>query len=304
MQKNNRALTGAFLTSLGGICWGLSGSVGQYLFTAEHMDARWLVPIRLGAAGILLLLYCFLRYGSFVLKPWCSRRDRIDLLIYGLLGVSMCQFLYFLTIQLSSAAIATILQDLSPVLILLCECAALKRAPSRKDLLCVTLALAGVFLLSTHGSLTHLAIPPEALVTGILSAVCVTIYNVHPKRLLSVYPVVLLQGWAFLLGSILFALAFRSWTIPAVITPSGLAGILFVIIVGNLLAFPCYMSGVRLIGPKKSILYSFFEPLTAAVISVLFFQQPVHIADVFGFFLIFLMIILLSRTQEPSTQEN
>ena len=45
-MRTNKELTGAILTTLGGICWGLSGSMGQYLFTRQGMDSRWLVPIR------------------------------------------------------------------------------------------------------------------------------------------------------------------------------------------------------------------------------------------------------------------
>ncbi len=55
-MRTNKELTGAILTTLGGICWGLSGSMGQYLFTRQGMDSRWLVPIRLGLAGIILLV--------------------------------------------------------------------------------------------------------------------------------------------------------------------------------------------------------------------------------------------------------
>ena len=47
----NREIKGALLTLSGGACWGLSGSMGQYLFTRQGMDSRWLVPIRLGLAG-------------------------------------------------------------------------------------------------------------------------------------------------------------------------------------------------------------------------------------------------------------
>ena len=57
--------------------------------------------------------------------PWNFKknpRNVVDLLIYGLAGVSCCQFTYFLTIQLSSAGMGTILQDLSPVIILLVVC--------------------------------------------------------------------------------------------------------------------------------------------------------------------------------------
>ena len=45
---------GACLTMGGAACWGVSGCMGQYLFTREGMDSTWLVPIRLFLAGLIL----------------------------------------------------------------------------------------------------------------------------------------------------------------------------------------------------------------------------------------------------------
>jgi len=64
---------GSILTITGGACWGISGSVGQYLFTRQGMDSRWLVPIRLGFAGIILLIYGIIRFRGAVLDPWKNR---------------------------------------------------------------------------------------------------------------------------------------------------------------------------------------------------------------------------------------
>ena len=294
LKNENERKLGAALTLFGGACWGMSGSIGQYLFTAESMQSEWLVPVRLGLAGILLLAFSRIRYGRQVFAPWKNRTDAASLLIYGICGVSLCQFFYFSTIQYSSAAMATILQDLSPVMILIVTCMQEKRLPGIRELLCIVLALGGVFLLCTHGDPSHLTVPSRALLTGVLSAVCVTIYNVQPKKLLRRYPILILQGWAFLMGSVFFSVLFRIWTIRQVITAAGALGIAFVVLIGNILAFPCYMSGVRRIGPQKSILYGFSEPAVAAVITVTAFRQPIVPADIIGFLLIFLMIVLIS----------
>ena len=58
-----------------------------------------------------------------------NRRSFILLFVYGVLGVSLSQFTYFLTIQLSSAEVGTILQDLSPVFILMCTSVMRKSRP-------------------------------------------------------------------------------------------------------------------------------------------------------------------------------
>ena len=154
---------GACLTMGGAACWGVSGCMGQYLFTREGMDSTWLVPIRLFLAGLILCAFFFVKNRKMLFDPWNFKknpRNVVDLLIYGLAGVSCCQFTYFLTIQLSSAGMGTILQDLSPVIILLVVCIQQRRGPRVFEIFSILLALVGVFLITTHGSLTDLAISP------------------------------------------------------------------------------------------------------------------------------------------------
>lgn len=284
---------GAFLTLFGGACWGVSGCIGQYLFTRQGMDSTWLVPIRLFLAGLLMCGYYLVRNRKQLFAPWKGRRNAIDLLIYGLAGVSACQFLYFFTIQHSSAGVATILQDLFPVIVLAITCISGRRWPRAAEIGSIVLALAGVFLLTTHGSLTGLAISPIALASGVASAVCVVIYNMWPKNLQRQFSTPMLQGWAFLMGGALFLLLFRPWRMGYVPNLIGILGIAAVVLIGNVLAFSCYMQGVKLIGPQKASLYSFSEPVTAALISTLLLGSPFTPWDALGFGCIFVMLVLL-----------
>ena len=284
---------GAFLTLFGGACWGVSGCIGQYLFTRQGMDSTWLVPIRLFLAGLLMCGYYLVRNQKQLFAPWKGRRNAIDLLIYGLAGVSACQFLYFFTIQHSSAGVATILQDLFPVMVLAITCISGRRWPRAAEIGSIVLALAGVFLLTTHGSLTGLAISPIALASGVASAVCVVIYNMWPKNLQRQFSTPMLQGWAFLMGGALFLLLFRPWRMGYVPNLIGILGIAAVVLIGNVLAFSCYMQGVKLIGPQKASLYSFSEPVTAALISTLLLGSPFTLWDALGFGCIFVMLVLL-----------
>lgn len=215
---------------------------------------------------------------------------------------SFCQFTYFLTIQLSSAGVGTILQDLSPVLILLVVCIQQKRAPRLFEVFSIVLALGGVFMLTTHGSLTNMAVSPAALVVGIISAFCVVIYTIWPQNLQKQYPTPMLQGWAFLMGGTFFALVFRPWRMNYVPNAAGVAGIAAVVLIGNVLAFSCYMSGVMYIGPQKSSLFSFAEPVTAAIISTLVLGSPFTVWDAIGFVCIFLMLVLLFISNEKQAK--
>ena len=279
------------MTLAGSSCWGLSGSVGQYLFSVEDMDSKWLVPIRLCAAGAILLVYCFIRFGkSKTMEPWNNRKKAVTMLVYGIIGVACCQFLYSLTIQLSNAAIGTILQDLAPVFVLLYLCIRDNRRPYLLEIASVVMAFLGVFLLTTHGAPGGLAIPLISLITGILSAVCVMIYNVVSPGLTQTIPVTVVQGWAFVLGGVLFFLVFHVWDFHYIPTFRGLLGILSIIFIGNIAAYSLYIKGVLYIGPKRAVLYSFAEPVTAAVISALFMGTRYTVHDYVGFLCIFVML--------------
>ena len=298
-------IKGSALTMGGAACWGVSGCMGQYLFTREGMDSTWLVPIRLFLAGLILCGFFFIKDRKTLFAPWNVRknpRNAIDLLVYGLAGVSCCQFTYFLTIQLSSAGMGTILQDLSPVIILLVVCIQQKRAPRLFEVFSIVLALGGVFMLTTHGSLTNMAVSPAALVVGIISAFCVVIYTIWPQNLQKQYPTPMLQGWAFLMGGTFFALVFRPWRMNYVPNAAGIAGIAAVVLIGNVLAFSCYMSGVKYIGPQKSSLFSFAEPVTAAIISTLVLGSSFTLWDALGFGCIFLMLVLLFISNEKQAK--
>lgn len=294
------SVLGAALTLFGGACWGLSGSVGQFLFSTQGMDTRWLIPIRLTSAGIVLIIFSIIKYGKKTLGPFTTRIFRREILIYGLLGVGFSQFTYFLTIQLSTAAIATILQDLAPLIMIVWFCLIRRSAPKPKEIVSFLLAFGGVFLLVTHMNFQHLAVSPAALLTGILCAVGVAVYNISPVHLLEEFPVPILQGWSFVMSGIVTGLIFRPWTFDY--HPRGIAilGICTVIILGNLLAFPCYVTGLKYIGPEKAVLYGFAEPVSAAIISAVFLGTGFTVYDALGFAMIFAMMIIISRPEKEN----
>lgn len=54
------SVKGALLTMFGGMCWGVSGCVGQYLFTRQGMDSTWAGahPAVFGRCDSVHLLRC------------------------------------------------------------------------------------------------------------------------------------------------------------------------------------------------------------------------------------------------------
>lgn len=293
--KINQKFLGSVCAVASGVCWGLSGSMGQYLFTCQGMQTPWLVPIRLFLAGLLMLIFCLFRYGpEKTWQPFTNRRDAILSLLYAIPGVGLCQFLYFLCIQFSSASMGTILQDLSPGLTLIIVCFLSQRRPHALELAAILFAFLGVLSIVTHGNPKELTISPLALTTGIGSAVGIAVYNLIGRSILKKYPVAVMQAWAFFWGGLVMALVFRPWRISYQPNLTGYLGIAFVVLIGNIAAFSLYMTGLDRIGPVFAGLYAFSEPITAAVVTGIFFQTPFTIWDALGLVLILIMMICIS----------
>lgn len=293
--KINQKFLGSVCAVASGVCWGLSGSMGQYLFTCQGMQTPWLVPIRLFLAGLLMLIFCLFRYGpEKTWQPFTNRRDAILSLLYAIPGVGLCQFLYFLCIQFSSASMGTILQDLSPGLTLIIVCFLSQRRPHALELAAILFAFLGVLSIVTHGNPKELTISPLALTAGIGSAVGIAVYNLIGRSILKKYPVAVMQAWAFFWGGLVMALVFRPWRISYQPNLTGYLGIAFVVLIGNIAAFSLYMTGLDRIGPVFAGLYAFSEPITAAVVTGIFFQTPFTIWDALGLVLILIMMICIS----------
>ena len=196
---DKRKKTGYLMTICGAVCWAFSGACGQYLFEHRGMDADWLVTMRLTVAGLLLVLYSLARAAAGALAVFREKRTVGALLVFAVFGMAMCQYSYFRAIELSNAATATTLQYTGPALVLIWLALRDKRMPRPKELIAVACAMAGAFVLATHGDPSQLALSGTALLWCVLAAVSVAVYSVQPRGLIARFgtlPPVLACCWA------------------------------------------------------------------------------------------------------------
>lgn len=298
MTEKQHLKRGSILTISGGILWGISGTCGQYLLQVKGLDSDWLVPIRLLCAGILLLFLCYIKQGKQIFATWKSKKDGADLLIFGMVGMSMCQYTYFTAIGYSNAGTATVLQYIGPVLIMLYVSARAGKIPGRYELLAAVLAMAGTFLLATHGKPGNLVISDKALFWGLCSAAALAVYTTQPGRLLKKYGSMVIAGWGMLIGGILLSLIFRPWEKHLFLDTQAVFGMIFIILFGTVTAFVFYLEGVNRVGPKKGSLLASVEPVSATIFSVLFMGISFGMLDLLGFACIISTIFLLTSGKE------
>ena len=297
-QKNgekSKMVTGTIVTIAGGILWGVSGVCGQYMFQNKGVTAPWLVSVRLVVAGLLMLCYYFLTDREQTLAIWKSKRDRRDVIIYGLLGMLPCQYAYFQTIEWSNAGTATVIQYLGPALIVIWICFRTKRMPTLQEITGVILAVIGVFLIATHGNPTSLALSGRALLMGLASAVSVAIYTLEPARLQKKYDTPLILAWGMTIGGVALTLISRPWTAKGIQADAEMfAALAFVIVFGTMAGFSLYMTGVKLIGSVKASLYACMEPVSSMILTVLWMKVNYTTPDLIGTLLVIATIIILA----------
>lgn len=297
-HKNFSSALGILLTLAGGILWGFSGACGQFLFTHKAVVSTWLVPVRLLTAGVLMVLFLILTEGKHAFAVWKDRRDALELILFGVFGMSACQFTYFTAIQYSNAGTATVLQYIGPAFVMLWICVRGSRRPTVIECSALALALIGAFLLATHGSLDSLALSPKGLAWGLTSAVTLAIYTLTPMRLLKTFTSVEIVGWGMLIGGILLCGVFRPWEIGVAVDAGLIGGMAGVILCGTILAFPLYFSGLKRIGPGKGSMISAIEPVSAAVFGVAWLGNMMTVHDVIGFACILTMVVLLAAAKD------
>lgn len=291
--KNKNAL-GAFLCLFSASLWGITGSVGQFLFQNMGIPSKWLASFRMFSAGILLVIFLLLRRKKKVFDIWKDRKDRRDLLLFSILGILFAQYGYFIAIDYSNAATATVLQYLAPIILVLYNIIHNKKLPTPLEALAILFAVFGTFLLATHGNFQTLSISSQALFWGLVSAFALAFYTAFPHRLLEKYDTITLIAWGMLLGGICTNAVHPFWKIDTAFHPATIIGIAFVILFGAMLPYLTFLLGVKYIGATKASVLGSVEPLSSTLVSVFWLHTQLEFLDYIGFFLIIATVFLLS----------
>ena len=293
-MERREALRGMAIALIGGIFWGLAGVFGQFLFEYKGTNARWLVSVRLVLAGILLLSTVVVKQRATFWKIWTDKKDAATLVLFGILGMAGCQLSYYTAVELSNAGTATVLQYTAPVLILGYEAVRMRRRPRGFEIAALVLALAGTFLLATHGNPGFMSLSGKALAWGLMSAVMMAVYNLLPAKLMKKYGTFCVIGWGMLVGGIVLSAFTHPWHVVGRWDLEAVGAMAVVVVLGTVLSFSFYMEGVRMIGAAKASLLASVEPVTATIASALIMHVVFAGMDVLGIVCILGAVLLLS----------
>lgn len=287
-------IIGIILTLLGATLWGVSGTSVQFVGNFRNMNLEWLLTMRLITAGLLTVLYGWIRQGNAIFNVFRNWRDTLGLVIFGVFGMALCQYTYFRSIVIAGAGIATVLQYLAPSMIIIYLLVRYGKRPSTGEIISVILALAGTICLMGNNGFSFESFRSDVLFWGLLSAVGVAVYSVSPVRLLATYGTIPIVGFGMLLSGLVAAVLFHqpysyaTWDVWTVV------GCFNVVFLGTIVSFNAYLEGVKRIGAVSGSILSSIEPISAAFFGWALLGNQFNWVGILGMAMIIATVIIIA----------
>lgn len=290
---------GIILIIIGATLWGASGPMMEWLLKNSNMTVPFFLTIRLTIAGVFILLFLRLS-GKQIFTIWKEASWWRQLVIFGIFGMLGAQYTFLATIEASNASIATLLQFLGPIYIIILVSWKSKLFPPKYQVIGIIGTLIGLFFLLTNAKVDELLISTEALLWGLGVGITFATYTVYPARLMKEWGVLLVVGWGMLVGGIALGLVSQSWRSNewVYLTKFPINIMIASIILIGTIAFVLFLTSMKYITAVETSILSSMEPLTAMLISVIWFGQILGAWQYFGVVVMLVFVTWLSIAGE------
>ena len=287
---------------VGSMLWGATGPMMEWLLEQTRMTAEFMLSLRLILAGVFILgLLKFQK--KCICSIWKNRYFAMQLVIFSIVGMVGLQYTFVKSIEVSNAIIATLLQFLAPIFIVIFVSLRYKSWPPKTQVIGIAGTLLGLLLLLTNGSVSNLLVSKDALIWGVFLGLTYAFYTLYPARLMSEIGVMMIIGWGMIISGIVFVALGQVWRAEQwqlLADPFIIMIIIGISLFGST-AYILFLSSLNYITPVETSILSSFEPLTAMLISVIWLGSVLLNWQLVG---ILLMLIFVSYLSIAGSKKN
>jgi drug/metabolite transporter (DMT)-like permease len=277
------------------LMWASSGTAGKALFDAG-MSPFDLVQIRVTlASGLVFVLFLVFSRDLLRLRP----KDIPFFLLLGSVVMAVVTGSYLYTISKIQVAAAILIQYLAPILVAIFAILFWKERPTFVKITALFLAFGGCFLVVGGYNLDLLRMNLLGILGGLTSAVAFAGYSLLGERAMHRY-----RPWTVLF----YALAFSALTWHVVYPPftyidagysvAQWGWILYISIVGTVLPFGLFFTGINHVRSTRASITATLEPIFAGVLAFILLGETLLLLQVVGGCMVILAIVLLQLQQE------
>lgn len=239
------------------VCWGFIGIFSSIAF------AEGLGPMEV-AFWRALIAWVFFAGQAFIRKETKVKVKDIPLLVFfAIFGISIFYIAYQYAVKTGGAAFAAVLLYTAPAWVVAFSFLIYREKLTIIKVSAVVLVMLGVYLISQTGGNANgiSAIGPVALLSGLVSGFCYSLYYTVGKYFSKRYSSANLFLYVLPLGAV-GILPFVEFTHK---TPVAWMALASVAVVSTFVANYCYYSGLRYLEAGRASIIATIEPVVAAV---------------------------------------
>lgn len=281
-----------WLIVLAAILWGTVGITTQTLYRLTATNPLSVGFFRLAIAAPALGIGCWGVLGRRSLR--IARRDLARIALIGLM-LALYQACYFAAIARVGVAIATLVTlCLAPVIVAVLSAALLGERPTRRVLVALACALAGIAGIAGFGGGSHTAVNAAGILLAAGSALGYAIVTLTSRAVAGRYHPLQINAIAFATGALtLLPLALATGF--AVSYPlQGWLLLAYLGLVPTALAYALFLAGMRTTPATVASIVTLLEPLTATVLAALLFGERLGPLGLLGAALLLTALVVLA----------
>jgi drug/metabolite transporter, DME family len=297
-----RPLLGALLVLLAAALWGSFGLFARALF-AEGFTPLELTSLRVAIAFVATAALVPFVPGQLA-RLRIAPRDIGFFAVYGIAAFASFAYLYFVTIERSTVAVAAALLYTSPAFVVLLARALWRERMDRVKLLALACVLAGVtFVTGAAGAVTAgtAVVPAFAVATGLGSGLTYALYTILSKLAMRRFDPLTTILYAFAFAALALAVVSPPWHAAARV-PHAWPLLLGLGLGPSLLSYFLFLRGLRELAAGTASMLAAIEPVMAAVFAALFLAEPLDSQRGAGIALVVGAAMLLIRRAAPPQQ--
>jgi drug/metabolite transporter (DMT)-like permease len=295
---------GYLMAAAAAVLWGVNGGVSKTIL-ATGLSSERLAQVRSGGAAVgLLAILAVLGPGRLRL-----RRNQLPfVLAFGVGGLALVQFFYFLALHRLQIGIALLIEYLAPLIVALWARFVQREHVRRRIWVALALALAGLGLIvNIVGGGTSLS--TAGVLFSLAGAFAYALYVLLAEHVVGDLDPVSLLAWGFLFASVFWAVLVPWWTFPrhALGTTAPLGGnlsdhsvpvwtlVLCLVVLGTIVPFFLLVSALRHVSATTAAIVATLEPVVGAVVGWAWLKESLDGVQLAGAVVV-LAAILLAQT--------
>jgi drug/metabolite transporter (DMT)-like permease len=289
-RPDDKTRRGYVMVATAATLFAVNGSVSKVVL-GSGLSSLELAQIRNTCAAILFLVFLLAVAPS---RLRVGRRELAFLVAFGLVGIALVQWLYFVAIEHLPVGVALLIEFTAPLFVALFARFVYHEQIRRRIWVAVAMCLTGLTLVVELWS--GVAFSTVGVTAALLGAFALTAYLLMAERERRHRDAASLSFYGFLFAALLWAVINPLWNFPwdTLGKDVSLQGNLseysapvwalvgFVVVIGTMVTFSLLVGALRHISATKASIVSSLEPVVATVIAWAWLGETFGVTQLIG----------------------